>query len=64
MQVTRRELAGILVPAAVAAQTGAPSNPADELKAAEARLKAAADALGRHELPMSTEPAFQFRAGA
>ena len=64
MQFTRRELAGIVVPAAAAAaQTAAPSNPADELKAAETRLKAAADALGRHELPMSTEPAFQFRAG-
>ncbi len=63
MQVTRRELAAILAPAAAAAaQTAAPSSPADELAAAQARLKTAAGALGRQELPMSTEPAFQFKA--
>ena len=63
MQFTRRELATVLAPAAAVAQTAAPSSPADELKAAETRLKAAAGALERHELPMSTEPAFQFKAG-
>jgi hypothetical protein len=63
MQVTRRELAAILAPAAAAvAQTAAPVSPADELKAAQTRLKSAADALTRQELPMSTEPAFQFKA--
>ncbi|MDR3698897.1 MAG: hypothetical protein P4L56_04625 [Candidatus Sulfopaludibacter sp.] len=63
MQFTRRELAVILAPAAAAvAQTAAPASPADELKAAQARLKTAAGALDRQALPMSTEPAFQFKA--
>ncbi len=59
MKFTRRELATVLTPAAVAAQT---APPADDLKIAKDRLKAAADALARQDLPMSTEPAFQFKA--
>lgn len=63
MNLTRRELAAVLAPAAAAiAQTPAPAAPADELKAAQARYKAAADILARQELPMDTEPAFQFKA--
>jgi hypothetical protein len=63
MKFTRRELAAVLAPAAVAAaQTAAPASPADELKAAQGRLKAAGDALAHQEVPMSTEPAFQFKA--
>lgn len=63
MKVTRRELAAILAPAAAAAaQTASPSGPLDELKAAQARLKANTDALGRQQIPMDTEPAFQFKA--
>ncbi len=63
MKFTRRELAVLMAPAALAtAQTAPPASPADELKAAQARLKAAADALAGHELPMATEPAFQFKA--
>ncbi len=60
MKLTRRELASALAPAAaLAAQAPAPT---DELQAARLRLKAAADALARQELPMTTEPAFQFKA--
>ena len=59
MKLTRRELATVLAPAAVAAQS---APPADELKTARDRLKAAADILARQEVPMSTEPAFQFKA--
>ena len=60
MKVTRRALATALVPAAAAlAQTATPS---DELKAAQARLKASTDALARQEVPIATEPAFQFKA--
>ncbi|HWC95450.1 MAG TPA: hypothetical protein VG456_01840 [Candidatus Sulfopaludibacter sp.] len=63
MKLTRRELASVLTPAALAAaQTVQPAGPVDELKSAQARLKTAADALSRHELPMDTEPAFQFKA--
>jgi len=61
MKFTRRQLAAVLAPATVAAQTAAPATPADELKAAQLRLKTAGDALARQELPMNAEPAFQFK---
>ena len=60
MKFTRRELAAVLAPAAVA--VAQPAAPADEFKAAQARLKSAADALSSRELPMDTEPAFAFKA--
>ena len=59
MKLTRRELGAVLAPAALAAQTTAPG---DDLKTAQARLKTAADALSRPEVPMAVEPAFQFKA--
>jgi hypothetical protein len=63
MKFTRRELATILAPAAAAvAQTNTPASPADELEAAQARFKAAGDALARQQVPQDTEPAFQFKA--
>lgn len=63
MKLTRRELATVLTPAAAAiAQTTAPATPSDELTAAKTRLKASADALGRQDVPMDVEPAFQFKA--
>ena len=60
MQLTRRKLAAALVAPAAAAQT----QPAavDEVQAARDRIKANADALAKVELPMATEPAFQFKA--
>ena len=42
------------------AQTPAAS--ADPLEAARARIKANGDALAKETVPMSTEPAFQFKA--
>jgi hypothetical protein len=61
MKLTRRQLAAALAPVAAAAQSAAPAGPADEMKAAQARLKTAGDILARQEIPMGTEPAFQFK---
>jgi hypothetical protein len=59
MKLTRRQLVAVLAPAAALAQT----QPAeDALAAAKAKVKATSDALAKLDLPMSTEPAFQFRA--
>ncbi|MGA7238529.1 MAG: hypothetical protein WBY44_22795 [Bryobacteraceae bacterium] len=68
MKITRRKLAAALatpvlaaaMPSAAAAQT--PAAPADPLEAAKARIKANGDALAKEDVPMSTEPAFQFKA--
>jgi hypothetical protein len=35
--------------------------PADELQTARERLKANSDLLAQQQVPMSTEPAFQFK---
>jgi hypothetical protein len=66
MKITRRKLAAALtapalaaaLPPAATAQTPA----ADPLEAAKARIKANGDALAKEAVPMSTEPAFQFKA--
>ena len=59
MQLTRRKLAlALLVPAA-SAQAPAP---VDEVQAARDRIKTNGEALTKVDLPMSTEPAFQFKA--
>ena len=52
MKLTRRELATTAVLTALA-----PAAPAQEPDP----LKAAADALGKFEIPMATEPAFVFK---
>ena len=64
MALTRRELATALTSAAALAQTqpGPPATPEDELKAARDRLKARSAALAGQQVPMATEPAFQFKA--
>ena len=59
MQLTRRKLALALLAPAAAAQT---PPVVDEIQAARDRIKTNADALSKVELPMSTEPAFQFKA--
>jgi hypothetical protein len=62
MQLTRRKLAAaVLAPAAVALPQTQSTQP-DELTAARQRLKDNAAVLGKIEIPMSTEPAFQFKA--
>lgn len=65
MRLTRRQLAAVLAPAAALAQTSPSAPAADpdrEIQAARDRLKAIGEALARQEVPMATEPAFQFRA--
>jgi hypothetical protein len=63
-KLTRRQLATALTSAAALAQTpsGPPATPEEELKAARDRVKANGAALARQEVPMATEPAFQFKA--
>ena len=67
MKMTRRRLAAALaapalagsITSAAAEQTTAPADP---LEAAKARIKVNTEALAKEEVPMSTEPAFQFKA--
>jgi hypothetical protein len=65
MKLTRRKLAATVLGTAAGAlsQTQpAPSTPEDELKAARDRVRANAETIARHDVPMATEPAFQFKA--
>ena len=63
-KITRRRLAAALVQAAAlrAAQTTAAGPPEDLRAAAQERLRKNSEALGKTQLPMSTEPAFSFKA--
>ena len=64
MKLTRRQLATALTSAAALAQSpsGPPATPEEELKAARDRVKANGAVLAKQEVPMATEPAFQFKA--
>ena len=65
MKLTRRQLAASLAASAAAmAQTQPAAFAAEdeEMKAVRDRLKAAAAELAKVEIPVSTEPAFQFKA--
>ena len=64
MKLTRRKLALTLVTAAaVPAQTPPqPAAPGDELTAKRDLLRANAQAVANFNVPMATEPAFQFKA--
>ena len=59
MQLTRRKLALALLAPAATAQT---PPPVDEVQAARDRIKANGEIIAKVELPMATEPAFQFKA--
>jgi hypothetical protein len=63
MKLTRRQLASTLGAGAALAQTPArsPSTPEIELQAARDRVKANVDRLAAEPVPMTIEPAFQFR---
>ena len=65
MKLTRRKLAAALVSAtAVAAQQPQPAPtpaPDNDLKTARDRQQANGRALAAVEIPMATEPAFQFK---
>ena len=64
MKLTRRELAGALTTAAALAQTppAVTSAPAAELQSAREQVQANVAALLQMEVPVTTEPAFQFKA--
>jgi hypothetical protein len=63
MDVSRRQLAAVLTGAAVAQAQAPAQAPADtEADDARARQRNAAQTIARVPLPMSTEPAFQFKA--
>jgi hypothetical protein len=66
MGISRRQLAGIVLvgTAAVPISAQAPPKPPAEgdVEAARAQQRATAQAIARIPLPMSTEPAFQFKA--
>jgi hypothetical protein len=63
MKLTRRKLGTVLASATVAAaQTPQPAAGSDLLKTARDRMQANAAALAKSPVPMSTEPAFQFKA--
>jgi hypothetical protein len=63
MDVSRRQLAALLTGAAVAqAQVPTPVSADKEVDDARARQRIAAQTIARVPLPMSTEPAFQFKA--
>ncbi len=60
-KVTRRQLAAALASGVVlVGQT--PQNPEEELKAARDQCRQFGEQLGKFAIPMSTEPAFQFKA--
>ena len=63
MRITRRELAAALAaPAALArAQAPAPAAVDEELRAARERVRAAAETLAQEDVPIESEPAFQFK---
>ena len=67
MKLTRRKLAAVLGSATVCAglpEIGLTQTPPAEdlLKIARDRMQANAKAVADHPVPMSTEPAFQFKA--
>ena len=62
MKLTRRELASALTATAALAQTPpTPATPEAELQAARDQVKAMVNRLSMQAVPMSTEPAFQFK---
>jgi hypothetical protein len=64
-KLTRRKLALAIAGSGAAgalAQTPAPQNQPDDLEAARRRVHAIGALLAKYQVPMSTEPAFQFKA--
>lgn len=65
MKLTRRELGAALAGAApLAAQAPAapPEDPAEELQAAQQRLRRNVQTISKVAVPMAIEPAFSFKA--
>jgi hypothetical protein len=62
MDISRRQLAGVILASTAAAQAPPKPQPDTEIDTARLRQRAAAQAIARIMLPMTTEPAFQFKA--
>lgn len=63
MDISRRQLAGVILAGTAAAQVPPPPQAADAgLEAARAERRAEAQIIARVPLPMTVEPAFQFKA--
>ena len=63
MKLTQRKLAAVFVALpGIGAIAQTPSPVEDLLKTARDRMQANAKAVADHPVPMSTEPAFQFKA--
>jgi hypothetical protein len=69
MDISRRQLAGVILAGAAVAQVSAQAPPAPaplsadaELEAAKSQQRLRAQIIARVPLPMTTEPAFQFKA--
>jgi hypothetical protein len=61
-EITRRNLAFAAVGAAAALNTAKSEAPEDLNTAAKDQVRKNSEAMGKFELSMSTEPAFQFKA--
>jgi hypothetical protein len=67
MGISRRQLAGVILAGTAVAQAPPPAAPAPasgetELETARAARRTAAQIIARVPLPMTTEPAVQFKA--
>jgi hypothetical protein len=67
MKITRRAMAAVLASVGAQAQTPAlavqpAASPEAELESAREQVKANVTALAQFEVPMSTEPSFEFKA--
>jgi hypothetical protein len=60
MKISRRELAGVALAGAAAAQT--PPNEPDVQAQAQQQVARNSETLLKFEVPMAAEPAFQFKA--
>jgi len=66
MDISRRQLAGVILASTVVGQSAAQAppkpQPDTEVDTARQRQKTMAQAIARVPLPMTVEPAFQFKA--
>jgi hypothetical protein len=67
MAISRRQLAGVILASTAVAQAPLPPTPApqsadSELEAAKSQQRGRAQIIARVPLPMTTEPAFHFKA--
>jgi hypothetical protein len=63
VQITRRKLALAVLSTSAAAHAAQAPGPTEDLSTAAAeQVRKNSEALAKFDLPMSTEPAFQFKA--